>query len=815
MSTSDLLTATRQDVKYGLRMLAKNPGFTVAAIVTLALGIGGNTAIFTVTNALLLRSLPYKDPSRLVMLNNEHRGGGDEGASLTLNRYELIRDRNHSFSGIAVWAIDSFNLTGRGEPEQVPVARVSPNFFDLLGVAPQLGRSFSEQEGQVAGPPVVMISDALWRTHFGGDRGIVGQTVTLDSQSYTIIGVLPAGIQFPFVGTADVWSPRHFELTFMTPQHIRGGVGYLTAVARLAPGVSIKSASSEMDVLSAQYTQEFPKAPDAGPDVSVLVGNLQQLTVANVHSLFLILSIAVGLVLMIACANVASLLLSRALARSREIAIRSALGARRSAIIRQLLIESMLLALISGGLGLGLGIWGTRALGGFGQANLPGGFEFSVDWHVLTFTLLVSLLTGLIFGSFPALKLARTNINSELRDEGRGTTGGHRRMQAKNLLVIFQIAVCMLLLIGASLMIQTFAHLQHVDLGFDPANVLSMNISLPTVKYAKAEQQTAFFDELLRKVDAVPGVRSASISAALPLTPRRITPILPEGQPEVPIAQRPFIIIEAIGAQWFQTMRVPMKLGRAFTDADNGQAPRVVIVNEALARRFWPNENAIGKHIIVGRQTAAEVVGIAGDIKNSGLAVDAQPQLYLPFPQLAWGNMNLLVRTAIDPHQMISTLRQQVYSIDPDQPITQVQTMNELLATFRAQPRFTVFLLSSLSSMALVLAVVGIYGVIAYTVAQRRHELGIRMALGAERNDVLRIIVMRGLFLSVLGVVIGLIAAVASTQVLASLLYHVKVRDLPTFTLASFLFLLVGVAASYVPARRAMSVDPKEALRGS
>jgi putative ABC transport system permease protein len=364
-------------------------------------------------------------------------------------------------------------------------------------------------------------------------------------------------------------------------------------------------------------------------------------------------------------------------------------------------------------------------------------------------------------------------------------------------------------------MIQTFAHLQHIDLGFDPASVVSMNISLPTVKYAKAEQQTAFFDELLRKVNAVPGVRSASISAALPLTPKRITPILPEGQPEVPIAQRPFIIIEAIGSQWFQTMRVPLKMGRAFSDADNGQAPRVVIVNQALARRFWPNENAIGKHIIVGRQAAAEVVGMASDVKNNGLAVDAQPQLYLPFRQLPWGNMNLLVRTAIDPHQLVATLRQQVYAVDPDQPITQVQTMEELLATFRAQPRFTVFLLSSLSSMALILAVVGIYGVIAYTVAQRRHELGIRMALGAERNHVLRLIVARGLFLTTAGIVIGLIAALASTRVMSSLLYQVRARDLPTFALASVLFLLVGIAASYIPARRAMSVDPREALRGS
>lgn len=815
MSTNDLLTTLNRDLKYGVRVLAKNPAFTIAAVLTLALGIGGNTAIFTVTNALLLRAFPYKDPSRLVMLNSEHRGSADRGGSFSLARYELIRDHNHSFSGIAVWAIDSFNLTGRGEPEQVPAVRVSPNFLDLLGITPRLGRSFSAADGQVAGPPVVMISSRLWRTRFGADRGIAGQTVTLDSQPYTIIGVLPAGIQFPFIGQADIWSPRYFELSLMTPEHLRAGVGYLTGVARLAPRVSVEQASAEMDVLHHQYSREFPKAPDAGPDVSMVVGNLQQLTVANVRDLFVILSVAVGLVLMIACANVANLLLSRALVRSKEIAIRSALGAGRGAIIRQLLVESALLALISGALGLGLGIGGTAALVRYGQASLPSGFDFSPDAHVLIFTLLLSVLTGLAFGSFPAFKLARTNINSELRDEGHGTTGGLKRVHSRNILVVFQIAVCMVLLVGASLMIRTFVNLQSVDLGFDPANVLSMNISLPTVKYAKSEQQVAFFDELLRKVNAVTGVRSASISAALPLTPRRITPILPEGQPEVPLAERPFIIIEAIGPQWFQTMRVPLEMGRAFAESDTAQAPRVVVVNQSLARRFWPNESAIGKHIVVGRQAPAEVVGVAGDIRNSGLAVEAQPQLYLPFPQLPWGNMNLLVRTAIDPHQLISTLRQQVYAIDPDQPVTEVQTMDELLATVRAQPRFTVFLLGSLSAMALILAVVGIYSIVAYTVAQRRHELGIRMALGAERNDLLRLIVARGLFLSLLGILIGSAAALLSTRVMADLLYRVGSRDAPTFALVSLLFLLVGLVASYIPARKAMSVDPREALRGS
>ena len=813
MASRDQFATLRLDLKYAFRMLWKNPVFTLAAVFTLALGIGGNTAIFTVTNALLFKSLPYRNPNELVMLNIQRRGDSDSGG-FSLNRYELIRDRNRSFSGIAVWAIDSFNLTGRGEPAQVPVARVSPNFFTLLGINPQVGRSFVAEEGQPKGKPVVMISDTLWRSRFGGDPLIVGQTVTLDAMPYTIVGVLPAGIQFPFIGPSDVWSPRYFELTFMTPEHLRSGVSYLSGVARLAPGVSVKSATAEMNVLHQQYSQQFPKAPDAGPDISLVVGNLQELTVANVHTLLVILSLAVGLVLLIACANVASLLLSRALARSKEIAIRSALGARRADVIRQLLTESVLLALISGVLGLALGFLGTRMLSRYGQANLPGGFEISMDSHVVVFTLVISLLTGIFFGIFPAFKLARTNVNSQLRDEGRGTTGGHKRVQVKNLLVIVQIALCMLLLIGASLMVRSFERLQKTELGFDPKNVLSMNISLPTVKYPKADQQIAFFDELLRKTEAVPGVRSASISAALPLTPRRVTPVLPEGQPEVPLAQRPFIIIEAIGPKWFQTMSVPLKMGRVFTDQDGAQAPRVIVVNQAFARRFWPNENPIGKHVVVGRASNAEVVGVAAGVKNYGLAADSQPQIYLPFPQLPWGNMNLLVRSAVEPHGLVTSLQQQVYSLDPDQPITNVQTMDELLNASRAQPRFSMFLLTALSSIALILAVVGIYGVIAYTVAQRRAELGIRLALGAEREDILRLVMGEGFLLTFVGIAIGLVAALAATRVMASLLYEVKVRDLATFVLAPVVFLLIGIVASYVPARRAMGVDPVEALRG-
>jgi putative ABC transport system permease protein len=813
-TVGDLFTHIWHDVKFGLRMLRKNPGFSLAAIFTLALGIGGNTAIFTITNALLLRALPYQDPQQLVMLEMERKSTGQQGGDLTLNAYELIRDHSRSFSGVSVWAIDSLNLTGRGEPEQVPVARVSPNFFGVLGVNPQIGRTFSTDEGQPGGKPVVMISDGLWHARFGGDAQVVGQTITLDSTPYTIIGVLPPDVRFPFVGPADVWSPRYFELSLMTPERLRSGVGYLTGVARLAPGSSIKSANAELDVLHRQYSLDNPKAPDAGPEISMTAGNLQELTVANIHTLLLILSLAVGLVLMIACANVASLLLSRALARSKEIAIRSALGARRSTIVRQLLTESIVLALISGALGLALGTWGTRWLGQLGTANLPQGFSFAMDARVLLFTLVISLFTGTLFGLFPAIKLAWTNVNSELRDEARGTTGGQRRMQAKNLLVVTQIALCVVLLIGAALMVRSFARLQRVNLGFDPGNVVSMNVSLPTLKYPKGDTQVAFFDELLRRVNAVPGVKSASISAALPLTPRRITPVLPEGQPEVPLAQRPFVIVEAIGTDWFRTMGVPVKMGRSFSDHDHADAPRVVIVNEALARRFWPNENPIGKHIVVGRQTAAEVVGVALGVKNNGLAVDSQPQIYLPFPQLPWTNMNLLVRTASDPHQFVSTIRQQVYSVDPDQPVTRIQTMDELLDASRSQPRFTMFLLATLSGVALILSVIGIYGVIAYTVAQRRPELGIRLALGARQTDILRLVVSQGVFLTVTGVVIGLMAALAGTRLMASLLFEVKTHDITTFILAPAVFLLIGLIASYVPARQATRVDPSEVLRG-
>jgi putative ABC transport system permease protein len=800
-----------RNLRFGARMLLKNPGFTLATILTLALGIGANTAIFTVTSALLLRPFPYRDPEQLVSIVDKDQTA-DRGINLL--RYELVRDANKSFQSVAVWANDNLNLTGVGDPVQIPIARVTPNFFAMLGVQPSLGRAFTEDEGRPEGRPVVILSDSLWRTRFHSDPNIIGQTLTLDSMPQTIVGVLPANEQFPFVGEAEVWTPRYFEFSLMTPQRLRQGVGYLSMIARLRPGVTQQQANAELALLNQRYREQNASAPDADPAIVMSAGSLRNLVVGDLRGKVLILSAAVAVVLLIACANVASLLLSRALARAREIAVRTALGASRSTLVLQLLTESVMLALIAGIIGVGISWAATRALVVWGASQLPEGVPIGIDLRVLVFSLAISLAAGILFGTVPALQLARSNPNTALRDESRGVSIGHARAHLKNALVVGQVALSLLLFISAGLLLRSFMRLLNTDPGFDTENVLTMNVSLPTVKYAKPEQQIAFFDELLRRVSTLPGVRSAATSAALPLAWVRVTPVLPEGQREVPLGQRPFVDIEAISPQWFRTLRVPLRTGREFTDADNADAPKVVIANESFARQYWPNENPVGKHVVVGRWPApAEVVGVATNVKNKGLEEDTQPQLYLSFPQLPWGKMNLIVRTAVPPSTMISSIRAQIASIDPDQPVMKIQTVDELMDNSRSQPRFTMYLLAGFSAAALALAVIGIYGVLSYSVAQRRQEFGIRLALGAERDHILRLVVRQGTLLALTGIVIGLIASLALTRLMASLLYHVGTHDGLTFALTSAVLLIIAVAASYIPARRATKVNPIEALK--
>ena len=761
------------DLRFGARMLAKNPGFTLTAIAVLALGIGANVAIFTVASALLLRPLPYQDPQRLVSLTVKDKTTDFGG---TLLRYEMLRDRNKSFQAIAAWTDDNLNLTGRGEPQQVPVARVTSNFFSTLGVRPQIGRAFTQVEGTPEGAPVAIISDSLWRSRFGGNTIIAGQTVTLDGVAYAVVGVLPAGIQFPFVTQTDIWLPRYFELSLMTPQRLRMGVGYLNYLARLKPEVSLDGAAAELGVLNEQYRKQNPTMPDADPGIVTTVAPLADLVVENVRTKVLVLSFAVALVLLIACANVASLLLSRALARRREIAVRIALGASRAAVVRQLMTESLLMALIAGALGIGLGWAATHALVKWGASQLPQGIPIGIDLRVLLFTLAISLLTGIIFGAAPAWLLSWVDPNSALRAEGRGTSGGRARARLGSLLVVGQVAISLLLLVGAGLLLQSFTQLLRVDPGFDAGNVLTMNVTLPSVKYAKPQQQTAFFDALLQRASALPGVRSAAISAAMPLETKRITPMLPEGQPDVPLSERPFIDIQAVSPQWFQTMRIPLRAGREFGAADNADSQEVVIVNESFARRFWPGKNPLGKGVTIGRwPQPAQVVGVSADVRNKGLAQEAEAQLYIPFAQLPWTNMNLLLRTAVSPESLSSAVRAQIYALDPDQPVTNVQTVDELVGKSRTQPRFALALLGAFSATALALALMGIYGLLAYSVTERRQEMGIRLALGAHRPDILLLIVRKGLQLTVAGVTLGLAAAFMITRLMASMLYRVGV----------------------------------------
>ncbi len=800
-----------RNLRFGARTMARSPGFTLAAILILTLGIGANTAIFTVTSAVLLRPFPYPEPRELVHLvakeKTEDHGG-------TLMRYELARDQNHVFQSVATWASDNLNLTGAGEPMQAAVARVSPSFFTVFGVQPELGRVFSEEEGRPEGKLVVLLGDALWRSRFHGDPQIVGKTLTLDSKANTIVGILPPGARFPFMEPADVWTPRYFEYSLMSPQRLRMGVGYLDLAARLKPGVSMAQADDELAVLNRRYTSENPAAPDAGAGVEWKVEDLRKLVVGDVRAKLWVLSGAVGLVLLIACANVASLMLSRALSRRKEMAVRAALGASRGEIFGQLLTESLMLALIAGALGIALGWFAVPALVAWGAAQLPQGMPIGVDARVLLFTLAASLFAGIAFGVAPALELARVEPNAMLRDEGRGASVSRGRARIQSALVVSQVALSLLLLIGGGLLLRSFLELLGTDPGFDAQNVLTMNISLSTVKYAKPGQQLAFFDDVLRRVRQLPGVRNAAISAASPLTYKRITPMLPEGQPEVPLGQRPFLDIEAVSPGWFETLRVPLRNGREFTEDDDAQAPRVAIVNERFARRFWPDESAVGKHIVVGRGPAAtEVVGVTADVRNQGLEQDPQAQIYVPFAQLPWGEMNLLVRTALRPEEAISAVKAQIAAVDGDQPVTGIKTVEELMDSGRAQPRFTMLLVGAFSATALALAVIGIYGLLSFTVGQRQHEFGIRLALGAGRADILQLVLRQGVALTASGIAVGLIAALLLTRLAASLLYQVSARDVTTFALAPVLFLAIALTASYLAARRTMKVNPIEAMK--
>jgi putative ABC transport system permease protein len=800
-----------KNLHYALRTLAKSPGFTAIAILTLALGIGANTAIFTVANALLLRPLPYKDPGHLVRIATQR----DAAGFLSLPYLTVLTGHNRSFTGIAAYQGESFNLSGRGEPEQIVAERVTSNLFDVLGAQPVAGRVFRPEEDQPGGAQVVLISSELAHRLFNGDSNAVGQNLSLDSKDYTVIGVLPLNFSTPLLGRkVDIFAPRIMELSIVSPARIAIGGMYFETVGRLQPGVAKQQAQAETEVLYQQYKHDNPGNFDATVSVAMTVVGLQENLVANVRSTLLILSVAVGFVLLIACANVASLLLSRALGRTREFAVRTALGASRGALMRQLLTESVLMAMVSGAAGIALGQAGTRLLATYSRSNFPQLAEVSMDLRVLAFTLGIAVLSGILFGLAPALQLSRIDLNKALRDEGRGSTGGRARDRARSLLVIAQVALSMILLVGSGLLVRSFMRLRTLSPGFEPKGTLTMQTYLPSSRYPQPQQKIAFYTNALRDLQSVPGVQSAAISTALPVLANHATPYLFEGQPAVALGQRPVELIQSISPDYFKTMGIPLLAGRTFDDHDVADAPPVVIVNQTIVRRFWPNQNPLGKHVTIGVQPVPyEVVGVAGDAKNQGLALPVDGEVYVPYLKLASPQLFLSIRTSLDPHSLASAVRAQVAAADPDQPLTEIQTMEERLETASASPRFTMLLIGVFSITAFVLAVVGIYGVIAYSVAQRTKEMGIRIALGAARFDILRLVIGNGLGLTLIGIVIGLAGSIALTRVMSTMLYETSATDPFTLIASAMLFLAVAIAASYVPARRATRIDPADALR--
>ncbi len=808
---SNLLTDFFQDLRYAARMQRKNPGFTVVAIIALALGIGANTAIFSVVNTVLLRPLPYKDPERLVMVWEDASKHGYPRDTPTAANFVDWRNQNTVFEGMAAILPQSFNLTGAGEPERLRGRAVSASLFPLLGVEPQIGRVFTNAEDQRGSNQVVVLSYALWQRRFGGDNGIVGKTLNLNGQPYIVVGVMPARFQFPS-STDEIWTP----IAFTAEQAADRTTHYLQVLARLKPGITLEQAQTEMSTIAARLQQQYPQS---NTDVGAEVTSLHEHTVGDIKPALLILLGAVGLVLLIACANVANLLLARAAVRQKEIAVRVALGARRWRLIRQFLTESVLLATLGGVVGLGIAYGGLILLRAFIPQTIAQAKQVTMDPKVLGFTFLVSTITGLIFGLAPALQAARFNQTETLKEGGRDSATGSSGKRIRGLLVTAEVAISLVLLIGAGLLINSFLRLRNVDPGFRTENLLTMKFVLPHPKYKDFERRSAFYTDLIQRVQALPGVNSAAVTSNLPLYRQgNSIAVGIEGRPDPPPGQELIVTTRIVSPGYFKTMSIPVLTGRQFTDQDTRKSPLVMLISETMARRVWPNEDPVGKRVALGPIQRPEdwfqVIGVVKDVRQFELSAEPKPQMYLLYRQTDFfAPEDLVVQTGVDPASMATTVRNAVWEIDKDQPVSNIRTMEEILLDSIARQRFNMLLLAIFGAVALILAAVGIYGVMSYSVAQRTHEIGIRMALGAQTGAVLKLAVGYGLKLVLAGVAIGLIAAFALTRVMSTLLFGVTATDPMTFTLISLLFVCVAALASYIPARRATKVDPIIALR--
>jgi putative ABC transport system permease protein len=804
-----------QDLRYALRVLIKSPGFTIVAILALALGIGANSAIFSVVNAVLLEPLPYKNADGILHISALNTARGVNGTPYSYGRMVHMQEQARSFEILAAYANDGFTLTTDGEPEQIQSSRVTSNLFTLLGVKPEIGRDFLVEEDKPGGNQVAIISYALWQRRFGGQQSVIGKSITLDASAYTVIGVMPPDFNFPNAGT-DLWTTRLHDITFLTQEQIRTGAGYVFGVARLKPSVTMGQATSEMSSISQNYHQLSPNAIDSDPHVGMQMVPLKERLVQNVRSTLWILLAAVGFVLLIACANVANLLLARAVARNKEIAVRTALGAQRSRIIRQLLTESIILALIGGGFGLLLATEGVSLISNAGLGNLPRAQSIKISGSVLFFSFAISIITGIIFGLVPALRASRPDLNDTLKDGGRSGTESLAKNRLRSVLVVAEIALSLVLLIGAGLLMQSFARLQSVNPGFDSHNVLAMFISLPQTKYPDPQQKSAFFKNIMERVDALPGSNVAATSSTLPMAARTLTPYQIEGRPPLAIGERPLCEVQYVSADYFKVMSVPQLSGRWFNEHDQFDSQRVAIITSAMAKLNWPNEDPIGKMVSYGRlATPAQIIGVVGDVRSAALNVDPAPTSYMAYTQRPSQGAWLTVKTTGDPLSMAKTVTAVIQAVDKDQAVTAVQSMEQVLSGSVAQPKLIVFLLGIFAALALILASVGIYGVMSYSVTQRTQEIGIRMALGAQTGDVLKLIIRQSLFLAGIGVGIGIVVSLVLTKVMESQLFGIGARDPFTFLVISIFLTAIALFASYIPARRASRVDPMLALRQS
>jgi putative ABC transport system permease protein len=801
-----------QDVRYAARSFIKSPGFTLVALVALALGIGANTAIFSVVNAVLLKSLPYKDPERLVIVWEHYRGSDRAHNTVSPQNFIQWQEQSKSFEGMSAFYDATLNMTGAGDPVEVAGQVASANLFQVLGAQALIGRTFTPEDGEPGKSSVIVISYGFWQRQFGGSPDAIGKTVALNGGKATVIGVMPPSFKWFVKENSRSGKPAEFWL----PVNFKPAPGrFISTVGRLKPNVTLAQAQAEMNTIEARLEELQPQF-NKGYDTAVVP--VRDQLAGELKKPLLILFGAVAFVLLIACANVANLMLARATSRSKEIAIRAALGAGRGRIIRQFLIESVLLALAGGVLGGLLALWGVEALVALSPPNLLTAGEVRVSLYVLAFTFAVSLATGVVFGLLPAVEAARFDPNDALKESGRGNSGTSSSRRARSALVVAEVALALVLLVGAGLLLRSFARLNAVNPGFNPENLLTMRVQLPPRKAKDDAQVVSFFRQVTEKLSALPGVRAATTVNYLPLYTGlgARTSFTIEGQPAPAPGNEPSTDVRVTDEHYFSTMGIPVLAGRNFTREEATEQRRTCVVNESFARKYFPNSSPIGQRIRVQMEEnppPREIVGIVGDVRYEKLDAELFPMVYETPSELTYGSMFVALRTEHDPSSLADAARREIQSIDPEQPVADLRTMESWMGESVSRARFGTLLLAVFAGVAMLLAAVGIYGVMAYTVTQRTHEMGIRMALGAQPRDVLRLVVGQGLRLVLLGVGIGLVGGVVLTRVISGLLYGVSATDPVTFAGVALLLTAVALAACLVPARRAAKVDPMVALR--